>query len=212
MKTPMSYAEKLMAHLQGSPEVRVLIEREKRKAAEDEKQARIDCLAHVKSLRLTELEAKQKLDLALSAVEAAEAKVMELKIRVAITSNAHTDAQQKRGRAENDLVQLHGEGVVLKTLHKLDRLILKTENEINILELARNPHLMVDGQFTFRPVDPNVLANQTVLKQRLAAMKLLQAKAKEFVEAELAPNEIKELCESICRAVGQPLQPAQVAE
>jgi len=70
MNTKLSYAEKLMSLLSGSPEVKVLIDREKSQAAEAEKQARIDCLAQIKILRLAEIEAKQNIDATLSAVDA----------------------------------------------------------------------------------------------------------------------------------------------
>lgn len=206
MKTAIPYAEKLMSLLSGSPEVKVLIEREKQKTEDDKKQARIDCLARIKTLKQTEIEAKQKLDLATSAVMAAEAKVKELKAKVAPTFTAHTEAQRKHGAAMSELSALHGEGEVSKTLYRLQRLILQTERQISVLEDDKKSTFRdADGRVSFRLVSPNVALNQQVLKQRLEVQKRLYEKAKEFVEAEMAPSEIKALCGQICKAIGQPL-------
>jgi hypothetical protein len=205
--------EKLLSLLKGSPEVKVLIDREKRQAEDAEKQARIDCLARIKSLQLVELETKQKLDAALSAVAAAEAKVSELKTKVAITSTAHTEAQHKRGASASELIKLHGEGVVLQTLYSLDRLIKKQEIEIKDMEASTSPYLKdVDGYLTMRPVHPKLGSHIKTKKQCLEGIQKLYEKTKDFVGAEMAPSEIKELCESICSAAGLQLQPANSVE
>ena len=213
MKNTLPYAEKLMSLLSGSPEVKVLIEREKRQAKDDEKQARIDCLARIKTLELAELEANQKLDGALSAVKDAQAKVDKLKTKVGTAAYAHNEAQAKRNQATTELTKLHGEGIVFMTLYRLDQLIKKTAIQINALETQKSYFCKDgDGRLTVRPVSPNVAFNQKVLKQRLEAFEKLNAKAKEFINSELAPSEIKTFCESICKAIGQPLQAAEAAE
>lgn len=210
MKTALPYAEKLMSLLSGSPEVKVLIEREKRQAEDAEKQARVDCLARIKILKQAELEAKQELDLATSAVTAAEAKVTELRAKVAPIFTAHTEAQRKHGAAMSELSTLHGEGEVSQTLYRLQRLILKTEAQISDLEEGKKSTFRdADGHVSFRIVSPNVALNQQVLKQRLEVQKRLYEKAKEFVGAEMAPSEIKALCGQICKAIRQPLPAAE---
>lgn len=207
MKTTLPYAEKLMSLLSGSPEVKVILDREKRQSDDAEKQARLDCLARIKTLEATEIEAKQNLDLAISAVTAAEAKVKQLKSKVAPIFTAHKEAQRIHGAAMSELSTKHGEGEVVQTLYRLQRLILKTESQITALESQKSYFCKDgDGRLTVRPVSPNVAFNQNVLKKRLEGFEKLNAKTKEFIYSELAPSEIKTLCKSICKAIGQPMQ------
>jgi len=207
MKNTLPYAEKLMSLLSGSPEVKVLIEREKRQVEDAEKQARIDCLARIKTLQLAELEAKQKLDAALALIEDAQTKVVTLKAKVGGVIHAHNEAQAKLSHTRTELMKVHGEGVVLNTLYRIEQLIKATKAKINDLELAQKPsNRDLDGNLRFQPISPNIKLNQKVLKQRLEVFEKLYAKTKEFVNAEMAPSEIKELCELICKTIGQPRQ------
>lgn len=205
MKIALPSAEKLMSLLSGSPEVKVLLEREKLQAADAEKQARIDCLASLKKQRVTEAQAVQKINDAEDAVKAEKTKVDALQLSVTAAHLAHAAAYRARQTTESLLFTVHNEGLVSKTLYLLDLLIKRMESEIKLLELAKNPHVMVDGHITFRPVSPSVVVNQDILKKRLTAVKKLYEKAMEFVEAEMAPSELKEFCESILAAVGQKL-------
>lgn len=211
MNTTLPSAEKFMALLAGSPEVKAVLENEKRQAAESEKQARLECLDRLKNLRDSESEALDKLNQALPAVKVAEAKVQELKTKVAHLSNAYSEASQKRNQASSELIRMHGEGDLQNTLQRLDRLIKDIQANINDLELAKNPYIKTeDGGFTIRPVNPNITPRQKILKERLDTVQSLYATAKQFVMAEKSPMEIKELCSSIREAIGQPMQSAEV--
>jgi len=208
METTLNYAEKMLALLNGSPEMKAVIDREKRQAADAEKQARLDCLARVKTLEPIVIETKQKLDSVLGAIAAAQIKVNELKTKAAPTATAHTKAQADYTQAITELNQLHGEGVIFNTLHRLDRFIKDTEIHIQDLERSKNSsNRDVDGNLIFRPVSPNIALNQKILKQRLDVFQKLYLKTKEFINADMAPSEIKELCESVCKATVQLTQP-----
>lgn len=208
-----SYAQKLMSLLSGSPEVKVILDRERRQVEAAEKQARLDCLVRVKAAELEVAKSQQKLDLATASVAAAEAVLAEAKAKLAPVFNAHTETQRKYSLAATELATVHGEGVVSQTLYRLQRLILKTEGQISDLEAGKKTTFLdVDGRWSFRPVSPNVAHNQQVLKQRLAVQKQLYEKAKQFVEAEMAPSELTALCGQICETIGQPLQVPEATE
>jgi hypothetical protein len=211
MKTTLSHAEKFLALLSASPEAKVLLDREKNAEAAAKKQARIDCLTRIQNLQLLEIEAKQKLDLSMAAIIPIEAKLNELKTSVAIAAKAHVEAQLKRGKASTELVQIHGEGAVQNTLYKLDRLIKKTESDITGLNSLKNPYSKDEyGQFIYRPIDPGITTRMETSIKRLTGFNGLYEEAKKLINSEISPDEIWELCESICDAIGQPLRPTEI--
>jgi hypothetical protein len=206
MDKKFRFAEKLLASLTTSPEVKVIIDRERALEAAEKKQARIDCLVRIKNLRSLETTAEKDRADAHQKFLNAQAKMLDSQQSLAVKDVAYTLASQVRMASEIELSKTHGEAVTFNTLYMLDRLAVSLQDEISKLESMKSPTIMVAGRLEFRSVPPNLREVLETVQQRLNAVRKLYVKTAEFIDSEMSPSEISELCNSICKAAGLPVQ------
>lgn len=195
-------AEKFMNLLSGSPEVKILLDREKAAEQEAQKQDRHQCLERLKTSEASQQEKKEALDAALAALEKSRRKTEEAQALVIAAELDSLQVARSISACYAELMQTHGEGVVHQVLYRVNQEILSAERHIAIFEDLKKPGYMgEDGRLVFRAVPPNLNTLQTGKRDLLKALQGLRSKAAGLALAPLAPSDIAKECAQISAKV-----------
>ena len=199
----MKYSlDKFLKKVAALPVVQQMVQEETLQANAEILKARIDCIKLMKSLEVKATEAEAIKDSAWAEFKAAEEKVKPYLSRAIAADRACTEAQQACMAPYKLLHSIYGESHVFRALGILHGMRLDCKREIEILTGALNPHLMVEGRVTFRPVPPAVKQNLEVQKRRLEGLERLYSGANGLINAEISPRELQQHTETLLNAGG----------
>lgn len=191
-------SEKFLNMLAETPEVRVLLDREKASEIEAQKQARIQCLEQLKTAEASQQEKKKAVDAALVALEKSRRKMEDAQAMVVAAELDSLEVARGIAACFTELMKTHCEGEVHQVLYRIDQQILSAERRVAIFEDLKNPgYIGEDGRLAFRSVPKNLNALQVGEWELLKALQGLRSKAAGLVLAPIAPSDIAKECAQI---------------
>jgi hypothetical protein len=191
MIQPTYSLDKFLKQVAELPVVQEMVKEENKRTNAEILQARVDCIALVKSTELQQDKAQEAVDFAVAALKAAEEKVKPYRDRVIAASHLYADAHRAYQAAAGSLQTAHGESHLASGLHLLGLLRDQCVKQIADLGKGFQNTFFEDGTWRFKRVDPELQAKLDKRKRDLEAIEKAYSAATLLVMAEMTPDEIR---------------------
>jgi hypothetical protein len=195
--------ETAMKTLSDNPVIRKILEQETERTTQSAISARSECLARLKTLRITEAQASQKRDKAAAELAAAEAKIVKHRAELIECVNAANAAYQSRQHTEQQLISQHGEDHVTRGLQVIDLLKREQLRRIEVFEHQKYLDTIVGNTIIGRRPNPGF---DSAMAERTDALKKIEAAYTELLKLvereDLAPSQIKQRVSALLQSAG----------